>query len=129
MTRGTQKRIARDLQRSRRPELDALDEFARGHAQGAGELDDVSQAEVALASLDPADVVAMQVRLLREGLLRQPALAPQGRYPKAEPDLLRMARHKRTLRRCTLSVLHTMSVMSTGLETEPLARSTVARLL
>lgn len=101
-------------------DLDALYEFAGRYAQGASQLDDVSQPHIALAPLDPANVIAVQVRLLGKAFLRQPAAAPQGRYSTAEPDLLRITRHKRTLRLCTLSVLHTMSITRPILKQTPL---------
>lgn len=49
-------------------------------------LDDVEQRNVALAPLDSADVVAVQVRQLGEFLLRQAALSAQFAQPPAELD-------------------------------------------
>ncbi len=49
-----------------------------------GELDDVDQGNVALAPLDSADVVAVQVRQFGEALLRQAALSAQFAQPPAE---------------------------------------------
>jgi hypothetical protein len=42
-----------------------------------GKLHDIEQADVPLAALDPAHIVAMQFRQLRELLLRQLALHSQ----------------------------------------------------
>jgi hypothetical protein len=39
--------------------------------------DDVEQSDVAFAALNPPDIVSVQVRQLRESLLRKAALHPQ----------------------------------------------------
>ena len=42
-----------------------------------GQSDDVEQTNIAFTPLDPADIVAMQARQLRQAFLRKTALRPQ----------------------------------------------------
>jgi hypothetical protein len=49
-------------------------EVSEGHAQAVCELDNCRHARASLASLDPADVVAMDAGFQAQRLLRQPAL-------------------------------------------------------
>ncbi len=55
-----------------RASADVGQQLARSDLQGAGDLDDVEQAQVALTAFDPANVRPMQVSLLSEFLLGQP---------------------------------------------------------
>ena len=41
------------------------------------QLDDIEQTDIAFATLDSTDVVAVQIGQLRQMFLRQPALDPQ----------------------------------------------------
>jgi hypothetical protein len=51
-----------------------------------GELHDVDQANVPFAALDPADVIAVQFRQLRELLLRETAFYSQFAEASSESD-------------------------------------------
>ena len=68
------------LRRSR----DRLNKRNRLNAQRMRQLDDVDQPNISLAPFDPADVVSMQVRQLRETFLGKAALHPQFANAAAE---------------------------------------------
>ena len=54
-----------------------FDKDRRFHAQCVRQLDDVDQTDIALTALNPANVVSVEVRQLRQAFLRQTAFCPQ----------------------------------------------------
>ena len=56
---------------------DRFDKLGRFHSKGVCQCDDVKQTDIAFSPFDSAHVVAMEIRQLRQGFLRKPALCPQ----------------------------------------------------
>ena len=56
---------------------DRLHQLRGLHPKCMSKSDDVEQSDVAFAALNPPDIVSVQVRQLRESLLRKAALHPQ----------------------------------------------------
>jgi hypothetical protein len=63
---------------------DGLDKLHRPNAQSVRQCDDVDQTDVTFAPFDSADVVSMQVRQLRQALLRKTELRSQFANASAE---------------------------------------------
>ncbi len=54
-----------------------FDKFGGSDVQATRQLDDVEQADVSFAAFHSADIVAVQIGLFRQLLLRQPLLKPK----------------------------------------------------
>ena len=75
---------AKDFQLAKLFSRDRFDQFHRLDAQRVRQFDDVEQTYVPFAPFDSADVVSMQVRQLRQALLRKAELRPQFANASAE---------------------------------------------
>jgi len=74
------------------------------------QLHDVEQADIPLAALDPAHVVAVQVGQFGQFLLRQPPFEPKLADALSEDDS-RVGWHAAIIGSVTTMSLHTMSVI------------------
>ena len=66
--------------------MQGLEQNNGADAERVSKFDDVEQGNIALAALDSADVIAMEVCQLGESLLRQAALSAQPTQPPPELD-------------------------------------------
>jgi hypothetical protein len=94
-----------------RQSADGFHKSGRFNAEAVRELDDIEQANVSLAPLHPAHVVAVQVGQLRELFLRESTLQPDFAYTLAEDASWVRVSHADIIGSVTTMSLHTMSVI------------------
>lgn len=90
---------------------DGFQEFSRLYPQRARQGHDVQKGDVALASLDSADVIAMQVGQFCQLLLRQSTFEPESADSLAEQGTGILGSHLGIMRSLTTMGLHTISVV------------------
>lgn len=91
---------------------DGLQEISRFYPEGVRQRNDVQEGDVTLASLDTADVVAMEVGQFCQPLLRQSSFEPESADSLADQDTGILGSHPRIMESLTTMGLHTISVVS-----------------
>ena len=88
-----------------------FNELGRPYFEGVSQCDDVQQGDIALATLDSADVVAVQIGQLRQLLLREAAFEPERADSLSEHHPRVWGSHPAIMGSLTTMSLHTISVI------------------